>query len=553
MNEQGFYEYLSGLVPGGFAVVPVALLFLSYIWFEIVRHSGFISKRIFRFGLAAILLFVVLNFAILRITMAPLPQLQRIVVLPFTTLSSQNAWVGRAAAYSIEQMLIRQNLSKHSVMRSSNVTALSLYPSSTANDSLRRAFVRRAGGRYVITGAVTSIPEGFHCVVQFYDLKKQTILFELVEDVATEALMVFNRTVARTACTYFKVHRSGTSELIGITASPEAYRFHAAGRESLWVGDFDAARTLFQKSVQADTLCVYALLGQGVATRSKAILLTDIEKRDALLEEATEYFIKAIRMDALLGEGYMQLAWTHIFMEKWNEAENELKIAQHHMAMDAHIYYLMSKLNRKRYINYGFADVSEILHNAIRLSPVHTSAKLHMVDIYLNMNKKSDAMRLIQEVLLLDPENIQAGVTLSLVYIYMNEWDAAITTCRDILGKQSEHVDALYNIGISFKGLAEYDSAMVYLGKAAAQGNLNAYNYMAVIHESKQEYYAAIKMLRARVRLGARGEKWREESRKSLFRLVHKAGIVVDSSFSFQQLAISPAIDSVLLLQESGK
>ena len=65
-------------------------------------------------------------------------------------------------------------------------------------------------------------------------------------------------------------------------------------------------------------------------------------------------------------------------------------------------------------------------------------------------------------------------------------------------------------------------------------------------------YEAAIKYLRLRVKKGGGEEdNFQEEARRSLYRLVHKPGIVVDTNFAFQRLDTDPSRDSVKVLYEN--
>jgi tetratricopeptide (TPR) repeat protein len=459
--------------------------------------------------------------------------------------------MGRAISESIEQMLWRLGDREQVVFKQEWLATLDRFTPLTDCDSVRQVIDQFVNVKYLVSGTYAPDTAGYLLTVTYQDRKLGTTLKTVTVQTGRRDIFAANRQLAEEAITLFGL-RKPRQGLRDLTGSWEAYRAYHQGMAAFRGRQYDQARQHFERALALDTAFAYAHMRLAELGRQQAVRLKpDDESRKKMLESAALRGFKAVQLDNDLADAYTASAWAYVFLERWPEAQAGLEVAYRLQPLQPTVYYLISKMREERFSDFRVKSIYDALEKALAINPVDVEARLLLIDLYNNhMRKQRYSEELNQQLLEFDPRNVEAGLTLSLTYLYQMRYQESITVCRRLLAGDSLAAAAWYNLGLSFLGMGEADSAAVYLLKAAGLGYLNAYNYLAEIYEKKKMYYTAIKYLRRRVAQGEMREYFKDAAAARLYRLVHTPGIVVDSSFEFQRLPVSPSLDSVTALKD---
>ncbi len=234
----------------------------------------------------------------------------------------------------------------------------------------------------------------------------------------------------------------------------------------------------------------------------------------------------ATRRDSLHAPTLLLLGECCLQGKKWREAEHMLSRAR---ALDptlTRVYVDMAQLHRSRFAQEGFGSELELYQHALKLNPLELEAMLGAVEYFLRENRRSEALALLEKYLRLNPNHVATLMALGRIYVENGDVPKLLPLFETIVRLDPRNVEAFYNLGITYYHRNDLDSAMRFFQRALQIADYpDAHLYLAQIYERRADTTAALRHLRARIRLSSGDDDvYAAEARQHLYRLLLKRG-----------------------------
>jgi len=123
--------------------------------------------------------------------------------------------------------------------------------------------------------------------------------------------------------------------------------------------------------------------------------------------------------------------------------------------------------------NYGiclnelrdFIGASHLLEKVVSIDPEYENAKVALGFSYINLNKKEEAIRILEDARKTDPDNIFLLRNLGTVYAKKEEFDNALEIFKHAETLEPTSCQALYAIALVYNSQKKYSDASRYLSK----------------------------------------------------------------------------------------
>jgi len=452
------WRFLSGDVPGGFAMLLVAVIAFLAVWIYVYRSGETLKLPSFRRWLWRIPLLFLLIYFIAWIQSPPKRPPLRLAVVAGETVGGQE-WACQGVA-DLTARRLRRAL-KGAVVNSWE--GAKDYPAPSA-EVLEKAgyhvFQIRCnsppGGKalqYSISGrsgAERTFAATEHALVELSAQMHNWILTELGKKPAITPAFYRN---------------------VSLETLEDYYR----GRQAFGEGRMDSALIAFDAVRRSDSAFWPAGLYRGRAHEAKG------ERELALAA-----YLQAAQADTGSFEAMLGLGEYYLRIFDWETAEAALKIVLARNPTSARAAAGLARIHPERLKDLRLNSPEKLLEEALRLDPAYESARLALADRLADRGFPEAAKRRLNEGLNLDPGSIDLTLKLGAVEIQLGRPEAARAIYETILTNDPLNAIALFNLGVVDYRTKQYDQAIErFEAVQGLHGPVDCYYYLGLIYQSK--------------------------------------------------------------------
>lgn len=173
-------------------------------------------------------------------------------------------------------------------------------------------------------------------------------------------------------------------------------------------------------------------------------------------------------------------------IEKWGEAEAAFsKTTEWGYQLPSSVYYYSQSLQKQEKI----AEAEDMLKKQVAKNPGQKDIMIEMVNLYIDTDRKADAVTALTDAIALDPENVTLVYTAGTIYENMDDFENAEKSYTRALELEPANVNALSAIG----GL--YFNKGADLNNEANKLEFGDPNYDPMVAQSKDYFKKAVPFL----------------------------------------------------------
>jgi tetratricopeptide (TPR) repeat protein len=201
------------------------------------------------------------------------------------------------------------------------------------------------------------------------------------------------------------------------------------------------------------------------------VFLAKLYLKTKAFDLAKSAYIKAISNDASSREAYMGLARLYAMEKKWDQVETLLLKVVKTPGITAQKYGDLAGFYEQQQKN----DLAEkYFLKTIEAAPNDIFPPMAMARFYIRLNRKADAIALIEKALN-TKKNIPLVLTgLSQMYLHFGEIDKAEETINKALAFDKNYVDAIFQQGVVLVAKDDYKTALDRFDQVIALNQIHA-------------------------------------------------------------------------------
>ncbi len=505
------YDFLSGKVPGGFALYVLVILLIFLVLYNSSRKNDLFTPAKFKVWFLAVWAVITLGYFALWVSDPPPEVLNRYSVF-FVSEDPAAEWVAEALNQETEAGIqpFRSPTDFFFPMRWTQYGGVS---GSGNNSQVRDRIVRNLPIDQFVLGALRKSANGHILQMTLYqsggEVEKTSPEFRLEADnpfaVATE--------IAAWISEHLQVKLDFMYQM-----PPDSLSVHAK------------AAFYAKKYKKSENLCVSTLMQHpnhaeiqrwqqfnrirlaGIKrteekdrnpyeTRKSEWELMLMEARKILINRAKENIAANIDdpvLDNMIAESFIQ-------EERFAEAEEFLKIAYNANPFNIEVLENLSLLHPSRYEDLSFSNKRAILNRILEICPMYESVLVRLVEdllqsVPVNQAPSQKVREYLDRMLALNPNSTTAlmlqGKYLLTIFDYRQAYQMFLKA--DSLAPESEL--AKYNLGVTAFKLEEFSAARGYFQEAIRiADHLDSHLYLGVIYQQDGNFEEALERFRYRV------------------------------------------------------
>ncbi len=506
-----FYTFLSGNVPGGFALYLFLIIIIFGVLFSISRRNDLFTPRRFRLWFALIWLGITVGYVLLWLDEPPETVLHRYSTRIFTQ-NPADRWLAYYFRDEISKTLKPyRSATNYLYWQHWNIWAkvdcadgtdagceklVRLLPI----DELINGEIKRKEGRYVfhlkITRPQSHLTEYEH-EWTFGKEKPDKILPEVRKHLAQ----------------FFPVRKP-----VPETDLPDS--MFVVAKEAFYRGKYEKSgewcHQLLAKYPQNREIGKWYFYNQNR-------LAEQLKEKDhsppppppektpwqVMLTEARRFLIplaKEQMTDGAIDEQLMNMiAESFMLNEYFGDAEPFLKIAYGENPFDVFVLENISLLNPDRYRDLKFRDEEHLLSKILQICPVQVNVLQRYVEILLTSVPVSETARIrardvLSRFLTLSPGSPEGWLLWGKYQLAVFDYRAAFKAFLKADSLEPHSALVQYNLGVTAYRLKDMAQAERYFRNAISWGDyLDAHLYLGVIYQGRGDYQKALKEFRYRV------------------------------------------------------
>ncbi|MFH1735631.1 MAG: tetratricopeptide repeat protein [bacterium] len=244
----------------------------------------------------------------------------------------------------------------------------------------------------------------------------------------------------------------------------------------------NAARQYFEKALIADSTFLQAKIWRGISLEKAG------EKSEAALQ-----FIAAMQDRSADTEIMLMAGEFFLRIKEWDKAEPPLKLALTRNPACIRASYGLCQLHPERLLDLRLNTMDLLLGEAVRLDPAFEAARLRLIDEVYKV-KGSDAARLIVSAgLKINPESIPLMLKLGAMELYCGRPDKAKEAYEKIYTVDPQNAAAAFNIGVvDYRSDHRTDAEEHFNRSLSYGGNVDNYYYLGLIYRDQGKVEKAI-------------------------------------------------------------
>lgn len=459
------WNFLSGEVPGGFAV-PLVLLISFYPVLEFVyRASEFMAKKTYRRWQWLGPAIIIGIYAIFWIQSPPKIEPLRIAVI--VEENSLERWRSEAVA-DLTARRLRSTLNKIIVNPWTGVREE--YPEPSI-ESLQKSKYRV----YQIDWLSKS--QGVIAEVRVISSDGNEISLPIAKD----DLQIISGETVRWILTDLKKRESPENPFKIKVQEPTLNAYY---RGIYWLKSQqpDSAEIHFLQALAIDSTFTPAKIGWG---------LTFEMSGDR--ENAENVLLDAVQGDTTSNEALLILSEFYLRGLQWDKAEPPLKVLITRDPLEVRAYYGLTKIHPDRLKDLRLTTQEELLKEAVRLDPAFEKARLSLVTPLLQRGASGRARKILQKGLAINPDSEDFLLKSGALELYAGNAEKARSIYLKILENDPISATAAFNLGVVDYRTKQYDSAIENFRKSLAWGgSVDSFYYLGQIHRIKGDNPKAI-------------------------------------------------------------
>ncbi len=451
-SRSRFYLMLSGFL----AILVVAVIFL------LLQPSG----RRFLSG---------------WLTVAPVPSVKHIVVLPFTV-------VGESPNYAAFCDGLMETLTSKLTQMEQFQGALRVVPSSEVRErailSVKQAR-KSFGVTLAVTGSIQRLDSKIRMTLNLVDTKSERQLRSTLIDASLTNVSALQDSTVINLATMLELQLQPDARRFltaGGTSKPDAYDYYLHGRGYLQHYEnsvfIDTAIDLFRKALVADPQYALAHAGLGEAYWR----MYKITKESKWVDQAIKSSLKALEINDQLAQVHVTLGMIHEGTGQYNEAVEEFQKA---LQLDPVNYDACHGLATAYEDLNRIDDAEKTYLRAIKLKPDDWIGYYDLAYFYVMYGRLDDAITQLNEASSLAPYAVVPFNDLGALYFYLEDWEKARIMWEGVLQIEpsyaaSSNLGALYYMDRRYAdAIRMYKSALdIDDRNYAVWGNLAQAYYM---------------------------------------------------------------------------
>lgn len=319
---------------------------------------------------------------------------------------------------------------------------------------------------------------------------------------------------------------TASAHRLNIVQSRSMYLFSLA-RISALEGDYEAAVTLLQASIEADPSSAYLHTSvaelylkmnriQEAINACRTAIDIDPKHSDAHLllanilsslkqeRGAIEHYRKAIELTPDKEDAYLQLALIYLRVFEYEDAVKTLKSLTALAPDSLHAYYYLGKAYEQMklpkealsyyrkvislkpefepvYVDIGLSleaqgerkEAIKSFESLLQLNPHNFSVMQHLVQLYIQENRLEDALNILKTLISRDIGGLETHRKAGLVYLELERYDEAILEFEQILKQEPQANQIRFYLASAYEEMGEPIRAIEEFSKIPG----NAYNY----------------------------------------------------------------------------
>ncbi len=503
------YKYLSGNVPGGFALYLFLIIVIFGVLFSISRRNDLFTPQRFRIWFGVIWLAITAGYVVLWFDEPPETALHRYSTRIFTR-NPADRWL----AYYFRDEISRTLKPYRSATNYLYWQQWNLWANvdcADGNDPRCEEIIRLLPIDELITGEINRKGEryGFHLTITRSRSGRVEYEYEWVFDKQQPEKIL--QDVRKRLAQFFPLRDPAP-------AFEPADSLFVLAKEAFYRGEYEKSgewcRQLAAKHPRNREIGKWYFYNQ-------IRLAEELKKKDqtvpppgktpwqVMLTEARRFLIplaKEQMTGSAIDERMMNMIAESFMLEEYfGDAEQFLKIAYGENPFDVYVLENISLLNPDRYRDLKFRDEEHLLSKILQICPIQENVLQRYVEALLISMPVSKTARIrareaLTRFLKLNPASPRGwllwGKYQLAVFDYRAAFDAFLKA--DSLEPHSALVQ--YNLGVTAYRLKEIDQAEKYFQNAVSWGDyLDAHLYLGVIYQSNGEYQKALQEFRYRV------------------------------------------------------
>lgn len=210
--------------------------------------------------------------------------------------------------------------------------------------------------------------------------------------------------------------------------------------------------------------------------------------------------VNALRIDASDPENYILLGRHFLKFRDWLEAESALKLALNYTIDDPRLFFYLSRLRWDRVNELPWRTRTDLVYHALHLSPAYETARLALADTYRTKGDRYTALTLLNKGLELDPESIPLLMAKTANMVELIPDEETIALIQQVLDRRPGNPAALYNMGIARYFMGQWDEAIALFDSSYRNGgSIDNLYYLGVVYQRKNDWKNAIHYFQERM------------------------------------------------------
>ena len=453
---EAIWRFLSGDVPGGFAV-PLVLIVVFFPILEYIYRTGDTMRpktyRRWRWLGPAILLAV---YILLWFQTPPKTEPLRIAVLAQPT-DQINEWQLEALADMTARSL--KNTLENAVINPwSGAIAEYQVPQFDVLERSKYRVYRIKQARSSSTDVLLSDPEDVDERFSLVDFDPVGISLEMSPSILQHL-----------------GKRTNPQKAFSGDISGDIIQFYYQGIVHFQQGRTNVARQHFQRALEMDSTFLPARLK----------LAQSLERGGNNLEAGNE-FIRAVQMNAQSVEALIQTGEYFLRQLEWQDAEAPLKVALVEDPHQVRSFLGLSLLHQERLKDLRLDNPIALLEEAVRLDPAFEKARVALADQLIKTTVAYKAANVLEDGLEINPESVGLLLKMGAVELYNGNSEEARSVYTRILKLDAQNATAKYNLGVLDYKAKAYESAEQNFRQSLGMGgSVDGYYYLGMIYKQR--------------------------------------------------------------------
>lgn len=449
------WRFLSGEVPGGFALPLVGIICLLLILEYVYRTGQTMPHRTYlRWRWMGPCLVLVI-YALFWIQAPPKLQPIRVAVIPEDS-SGQDGWRSGALA-DLTGRCLKRTLSKAIVNPWQGAVNDYQQPSP---EVLQRSGYRVYSLRY------TEGEEAKPAELRVQRLGRESFSIPLAKDDLAIISSEIGAWILRDLGKKSQVEKPFSREF-----RPDVFNEYYLGERDFRSQNYDSAEVHYNRALEVDPGFLLAKVG-----------LAWVFEERGFQQAAETAFLEAAREDTSSMEFLLYLGEFYVRLRQWDLAEAPLKVVLAKRPLEVRTYLDLTRLHPERLGDLRMDSPDKLLAEAVRLDPAFENARIALISLLIEGGLAQRALPFIKDGLNIYPDSEGLLLKMGAVEFYSGNADASRQVYQKILSQDPGNAAAEFNLGIVAYRTKQYEEAVQYFLRSIEKGGtVDNYYYLGII------------------------------------------------------------------------